>query len=145
MPELGLAARVKDYLARQIAWTELVLEELGHLDQDLAGKELDVLLDRQSRHEKEMEGLAREYHGLQQEWAQAEVRREERSEVRALSKRAQELAAALRRRYDEAVEMAEAALVESSGQRRALRRGRDMLGKYRPGLEEGPGFIDKKA
>ena len=141
-----LLPRVNAFLQRLIKWLEATLDELAALEALLKNEDFDKLEALQTRHEKETEHLRREYNGLRYEWERAQnIAPQEREAVHTRSERAQALTEKLRTRYEEAGVLIQREMARNQSALNALRRGHSMLDKFRPGLPQEPGFIDRKA
>ncbi len=137
---------MKDYFTRQTAWFEQMLSDLETLEKDLNDPELEKVDEQRRIHTEKTENLAGEFQALYAEWeAATDLAEEERAEVRRLSRRAAELAAQLRATHDQALGTVHDRLENLSASLNKLRRGRDMLQKYRPGQSTDATFVDKKA
>ncbi len=141
-----LTARVKDHLRRQRIWCEESLAELDRLLAGLSGETAEEFAARQNEREALLIHLTREHRGLLHEWRQAgHIEEAERAAVRALWGQIETLNEQLRLRYEEAVRSVDRELGANAAAANGLRRGRNMMGKYRPGDTDEPGFIDTKA
>lgn len=141
-----LPERVKSYLVRHIAWLEEALRDLDRLDEDLAQGAFDAVAEREARRAPEGAHLAREHRGLLREWQASQgIPSEARESVRILAQKAEVLTARLLARYEESAVRLQREMSEHTETINALRRGRDMLVKYRPGDLGNAGLIDKKA
>lgn len=144
MPTYPLAHRIRDFLQRQIEWSAAVLAELDQVD--VEDGELEALLARQQRREREARSMAREYNGLFHEWQRDTTMDEgERSDLQRLSREAQELTGAVQRRYARAQQQADARRQSKQDALTELRRGQRSVTIYRPELLVSPGFLDRKA
>lgn len=146
MPTLPLAHRITDFLNRQIAWSEAVLNELEAAD-NAEEAALESLLERQQVREREAKSMAREYNGLLFEWNHQTdaVPEDEHVAIQMRSKRAQDLIEAVRLRYIQAQRRAEQQAQQRRKSLNDLRRGRRSATIYRPEMLVSPGFIDRKA
>jgi predicted nucleic acid-binding Zn-ribbon protein len=140
-----IAARVRTYFQRQIAWLESRLDELDHLDSLLDDDHLEALTAAEQRRERELENFQREAEGLLREWQTNTTATEaERKEVRALTSEARTLANQLMLRCQSAAETAHGERGKCEGEINALRRARGAMRKYRPGEEADEGRIDRR-
>ena len=146
MPHYPLDYRVKDFLRRQIAWAQDVLQELDAFCTAANDADMDVHLDRQQRRERESAAMQKEYRGLVREWKAAEeIPPEVKSEIERLSSEAEALVEEVRAAYLRAD--TEAARRRTVNQKATsdLRRGRRSVNIYRPGDPARAGFVDRKA
>lgn len=141
-----LCARVRVSLERQINWMETVLRDMEGLESGLSEAALERLADLQQRREAQLADLLREHRGMMAEWRAAQgVSPEARETIRRLDDEAVALSKRLRCRYDEAIAWTHGEMKQCSEALRSIRRGRDMVGRYYPGADEPPGFIDRQA
>jgi len=146
MDDMTLCQRVRAAMERQIAWMKTALRDLEGLESCGNEAALEQLVATQKIREKELADLMREQQAMLTEWRAAHaLPAEEREKIRRLAAEAEKLAGRLRRRYDEAVAWADAEKKQCSEALQSVRRGRDMLTRYRPGMDEAPGFIDRNA
>ncbi len=146
MPAPELLERLRDYLVRQIAWLEETLRALAALTHGLSEESLHGLVEEQTQREKRWTDLQRERRGLLHEWQQDKTfAPDERAAIRRLDRRALDLAEEANRRFDEAALLLEAEKTKRREALDAVRRGKGMIAKFRPGLNPAAGFIDKKA
>lgn len=146
MSGLDIAERLERDFERQIAWLEEAVAAMQGVEAQFSESALDALERQQAGLARQTEQLTRECEALLREWENAVgVSDTARAAVRAKAGRAGELTAQLQRRYEEAAAAAGGKLVELKQASSALRRGRDALQSYRPGGDEGPGFVDRKA
>jgi len=146
MSDSILPERVTNYLVRHIAWLKETLRDLERLEEDLAAEAYDAVAEREARRASQSAHLAREHRGLLREWqAAGDIPPEAREAVRKLAQEAELLTARLRARYLEGAPRVQREMFTHQEALNALRRGRDMLGKYRPGDLGNAGLIDKKA
>jgi hypothetical protein len=140
----NLADRVCDYLKRRTAWSEHLREELDAF-KDFSSDDLVVMIVRQSDNEAQSTHLAREHRGLLDEWQRAEdVPESVRIRVRKLADRAEAVTRELLECYEQTQERIQTELAGEQEALNALRRGKDLLTRYRPKNDEDPGFIDKR-
>jgi hypothetical protein len=145
MPTYSLSYRITDFLNRQIAWSTSVLAELDAFDaaQD---EGMELLLNRQRQREQEAGDMAREYHGLAQEWAsERDVSEEDRTAIRVLSEEAQALSNRVQESYRYAQKNADDGVERTGVALNDLRQRRRSVTIYHPEMIVTPGFIDKKA
>ncbi len=146
MDDMALCQRVRAAMERQIAWMETALRDLEGLESGGNEAALEHLAATQKTREKQLADLLREQRTLLAEWRAAQgIPAEERERMRRLAAGAEKLAGRLRRRYDEAVAWADAEKKHCAEAMQSVRRGRDMITRYRPGIDEPPGFIDRNA
>jgi len=139
------AARVTRYLERHTAWMRAVLAELDALAAAMDGGDVGSLLEEQGRRTREAEHFLREHTGLLREWdGGAGAPEEDRAAVRALAAEAGALAERLTGRYEALLDASTAARSRNRAALDTLRRGRDMMRKYRPG-GDGADYLDRKA
>ena len=140
-----LAARITRYLERHMEWMRAVLRELDELERAMGSDDTERLLDAQARRAREAEHFQREHLGLLHEWNNgAGESAERRAAVKERAREAERLAEALRARYQELLLAAEGARLRQRSGLDALRHGRDLIRKYRPG-GDGADFLDRKA
>jgi hypothetical protein len=146
MAQRETAARVKRYLERRIAWFEELLADLDACVESPPETDWEAWLGRQQRRTEEMEDLAREHVGLLREWrASAEESPEQRQEVRMLAERAETTQGRILEAYTRACHNAAQRMEAGEAELAALRKGHELLGRYR--AEGGPehDFLDRKA
>ncbi len=140
-----LAERIIRYLDRHMAWMRAVLRELDELERVMGSDDMERLLDAQARRTREAEHFKREHHGLLHEWNNgAGESAERRAAVKERAREAEKLSEALRARYQELLITAEGVRLRQRAGLDALRHGRDLIRKYRPGGDDA-GFLDRKA
>lgn len=141
-----IVERVERYFERQIAWLEAAAAAMHELDEQFSEPALDTLERQQAGLARQTDQFMHECDVLLREWEHAEgISEAARAAVRGRAARAVALIAELQRRYEEAASAAGGRLVELRKASAALRRGRDALQAYRPGGDEGPGFVDRRA
>lgn len=146
MPHYPLDYRIKDFLKRQILWSQSVLEELEAFTAAPDDSDFEILLEQQRRRERETQAMAKEYGGLSREWAAAEdIAPEAKTEIKRLSAEAEELVERVREGYGRAAAASEVMRAANRNARNDLRRRRRSVNIYRPGALVSPGFIDRKA
>ncbi len=146
MPAPKLVERVHDYLNRQAAWLEETLRALKAVTHDLSEESQGGLVKEQAKREKRWTDLQRERRGLLYEWQRAEtITPKERAAIRRLDRRALDLAEETSRRFDEARGVLEKEKTKRKEALDAVRKGKGMIAKFRPGLNPAAGFFDKKA
>lgn len=146
MDDLSLCRHVAASLDRQIAWMNTVMRDMEELE--IKGNEaaLEELVVLQKKREEELSALLREQQAMLAKWRVARgIPGEEREKIRRLAKDAAQLADRLRQCYEGAIAWADAEMKQCAQAMQSLRRGRDMLTRYQPGMDEAPGFIDRKA
>ncbi|HEX72347.1 MAG TPA: hypothetical protein ENN65_03425 [Candidatus Hydrogenedentes bacterium] len=133
-------------LDRQIAWMMTVMQDLEEVESGGNEAALEQLVALQKMREEELAAMLREQEFLLAEWRAAPgIPDEERARIRRLAESAANLAEQIGKCYDRAVAWAKAEMKQCSEAMQSLRRGRDMLTRYQPGMDEAPGFIDRKA
>lgn len=146
MPGSDIAARVERYFERQIAWLEESVGAMRSIEAHFSEAEIEALERQQAGLARQTEQLTRECEALLREWENAaDVSEAARTAVRGRAGQAAELIAELQRRYVAAAVAADGELVKLKQASSALRRGRDAVQSYRPGGDEAPGFVDRKA
>lgn len=143
MQAVGIEARVRSYLHRQITWLEEYTAQLGPLDPI---EESARILQLLKLWEHEAAQFTIEQQGLLHEWEGGHhALPPEREAIRALARRAEVLS-------NEASDLVQCTLVkieEAQGTDQSsmhtLRRTRETLSKYRPFAAEDPQCIDRKA
>lgn len=147
MAEPDVASRVIRYLHRQIVWLETGLRALDQLEQSLSDSMLDQFLLQQQLRDQELGHLAREQQVLLRDWESTEnIPETLRTEVSALTLRAQGLMTTLLARHELIQTMVSEKLIHRENTIDTLKRGRDMLNKYRPGgTENSSWLLDKRA
>ena len=146
MSGMSLASRFLDYLERQIAWLDAMLAELASLDSEVDSADLDSLIARQQAFSKRAQTLAHEFKALQREWAGAHsLPADERVAVRALARRAQERVGQVREANGRLLVRIEARAADVKKELGEVRKGQEMLRKYRPRGGSSGSFVDRKA
>ena len=141
-----LVARVTNYLERHIAWFEECLAALDRLAEDLADDRIEAVAAAQADRNARGEHLMREHRGLLAEWERCdEVPSEAQRAVRRLADRAEKCKEALSTRYEEAAGLLAQETTGREEAIKALRRGRQMVTRYRPADAPAANFIDRKA
>lgn len=146
MSDSDIVKRVERYFERQIAWLEDAVAAMHTVEDRFSESALDALERQQAGLARQTDQFTHECDVLLREWEHAEgISEAARAAVRARAARAVALIAELQLRYEEAASAAGGRLAELRKASAALRRGRDALQAYRPGGDEGPGFVDRKA
>ncbi len=146
MGDSPLVVRVLAHLQRETAWLEESLRDWNEAGPGLSEDQCGDLLRTQAQRKRELDNLLRVRSGLLHEWRRAEdIGPEDREMVRARAEEAETLKKALQQHYEEGVRWAEREAAGRSESLGALRMGRDLLGRYRPGSSGEAGFLDKKA
>lgn len=146
MPTHPLPYRIHDFLSRQIAWSQTVIEELDAYCALPDTGDLDEAARTQQRREREARDLAREYNGLLQEWRSfPDPGAELREAVARHSEEAQSLLDEVKTRYKSAEEATQRRKLRNHQALNDLRRGRRSVNIYHPETLVSPGFVDKKA
>ncbi|MBP8132281.1 MAG: hypothetical protein KA184_22095 [Candidatus Hydrogenedentes bacterium] len=146
MASEDLVARVKQHLEHQAAWLEKTLGELERIEDRLEEAELDELAERHAHDAAITAQYTRECEALLHEWRRVDdINDADREAVRALANHVEELIAKLTRRYQEAAAAAGERLEDLQEAYGALRRNKHAVQRYRPGGDEEPGCLDKKA
>ena len=140
-----VVSRVERYFERQIAWLEEALAAAHDANTHVAPVAPGELERQQARFVQQSDQMLRECEGLLREWSGADISESARAAVQLQTARAAELMAELQRRYDAAAAAAGERLAEINRATSALRQGRDALQRYRPGGDDAPGFVDRKA
>jgi len=142
----SLQHRVKDHFARQIAWFEELLRDLDRLDEDLDAPDASDRIEGRLHHVKPTAALEREFAALARDWREAEgLAERDRAEVRALAKRARALAEQVCAAYDRGLDRVAAKSSCVQGSLGELRRGREVVGRYRGSTGLDAAFFDKRA
>jgi len=141
----SLPYRVKDYFRRQIAWFEEILADLERLEEDLDGPDAAQRIELRLRHDRRTAALEREFTALAREWRQAaELPKADRADIRALARTAQALAENVCAAYQRGIELTTTRSAAVKGDLGDLRRGRDVLERYRTTRFD-VAFFDKRA
>lgn len=146
MPTHPLPYRIHDFLARQIAWSRAVLEELDAFCALPDSADFEEAARLQGRRERETRAMAKEYNGLLHEWDRAgDIAPELREAITRHSREAQELLERVKARYGDAEKAARHRKMQNREALNDLRRGRRSVNIYKPGGLVSPGFIDREA
>lgn len=146
MLDADVAARVKKHLGRHVEWLEEGIRAAQTASDTMSEEDLEALLAAQAKRNAELTHLWREQAGLLREWRVARnAGQEDRTEVRRMADHAQQLTEELRALQENLITALSLRLLNRQDAIHSLRRGRDLLGKYRPGGEDTSGFLDKRA
>ena len=141
----SLPYRVQDYFRRQIACFEEILADLERLEHDLGGPDAPQRIQLRLPHERRTAALEREFTALAREWRQAaELPKPDRADIRALAQTAQALAEEVCAAYQRGIELATTRSAEVKADLGDLRRGRDVLQRYRT-TQFDVAFFDRRA
>jgi len=141
-----IAYRLEDYFRRQQAWFHEALAGLDEYENTAKGGQLDGLVRERLSNEKKTRALGEEFESLSREWHNTEdVPEADRERIRQLAAETGELAEALKAK----LENTSLALSTQSNELLTafedVRKGRDMLKKYKAGGGDAPSFMDRKA
>jgi hypothetical protein len=146
MPTHPLPYRIHDFLTRQIAWSQSVIDELDAFCALPDTSDLDEAAQLQQRREREARSMTREYNGLLHEWRETrDVAPEIREAITRHSDEARSLLEEVKIRYGNAERAAQRKKTRNHDALNDLRRGRRSVNIYRSGVLVSPGFVDKKA
>lgn len=141
----SLPYRVKDYFRRQIASFEEILANLERLDEDLHRPDAEQRSELPLRHDRRTAALEREFEALAREWRQAaDLEKADRADIRALAQTAQALADNVCAAYQRGIELTTTRSAAVKADLGDLRRGRDLLERYRTTPFD-VAFFDKRA
>ncbi len=141
-----LPYRIHDFLTRQIAWSQSVIDELDAFCALPDTSDLDEAAQLQQRREREARSMAREYNGLLHEWREStDIAPDAREAITRRSDEAQALLDEVKIRYENAARAAQRKKTRNHEALNDLRRGRRSVNMYRSGVLVSPGFVDKKA
>ena len=141
----NIAGRMADYFGRQVALYEEMLEDFQTLSERLQAEDLGPLATKQRDFSTRSAQLEEELSLLLREWRQAtDIREADRKRVRALAGKARRLAGQLEAYSRDASERTRVRQDEVRSALEGLRRGQQMLTKYR--IDDDPaGYMDTKA
>lgn len=147
MHQTNLTARMRACIERNIACIEEMLESHVPIEQALADEHvLEQAHARRERDTKTLVGLQQELDMLLKEWREdTSITAEEKAEIIALAARAAELDRRLAETRQHSIEELVSHMLDIKSGLAGLRKGRDMLGKFRSREEPGAGYIDRKA
>lgn len=141
-----IAARMKDYFGRQIAWFDELLAESEELEAELDENALEAFSQRQQTHARATKDLEDEFWALLNEWDNTtDIADIDRESIRDLARQAEEKSRALQTRFDKGATQAGRladSLKETSNR---LQRGKTVLDKFRSQGADGPNFVDRNA
>lgn len=141
----NLLYRVKDYFRRQIASFEEILADLERLDEDLQRPDAAQHIELCLGHDRRTAALEREFAALAREWRQAvDLPNADRADIRALAQTAQALAENVCAAYQRGIELTTSRSDAVKADLGDLRRGRDLLERYRTTRFD-VAFFDKRA
>ena len=142
----GIVARMKDYFERQLAWFEVMRDEIAEVETGIDPDQIEHLLETDSARVQSSKDLEREFLALKSEWDRTDaIPDREVEDVKVLAREAERLANELQQSIERAAEQAgtdAATLRDRIGE---LRQGRDWLGKYRPDASPDAGILDQRA
>lgn len=144
----GLKERLMDCLRRQTAFYDGVLSAYGDLWERIDAGDFAALLERQQRYAAQSRAFESEFTALvREQQVSGDLSPEERSELAEAIECAQRSADKILAIHEEALRRVGTRMVEVKAAWDDLRRGRDMLDKYRPGnlAPSGGAFIDREA
>jgi hypothetical protein len=143
---MDLTARLRDCFARQVELYEEILRDYGTLTEDLEGPDLGPLVERQVVYGRRARELAEELRVLHREWeASGLVSEGDRAMLAPHAARARALAQRLSDVHEGAIGRLGERMAEVRKSCEELRRGRDMLDKYRPTERTGGDIVDRQA
>ncbi len=146
MPNPLLVERMRDHLARQIAWYEQLLSELEALDADIVRMEPSEIEERQRIRINGTHILEEEFAILQREWqADARLSPSERHIMRELAQRAEGLATKLIEAHEAAIAAVGEKMETMQRAWNGIRQGQDLLRRYHAGPDDAAIRIDRKA
>ena len=141
-----IVRRMKDYFARQMAWFEQMHDAFGEFDGEIDPDHLDRLLEADSTRARISKELEEEFAVLKSEWDRTDsIPESAADEVRAIARLAEERAEELQQAVDQAARKTGKGVDELHERLGALRKGRQLLAKYRwPGTDDA-GLMDHQA
>jgi N-glycosylase/DNA lyase len=144
MSSNNLAGRIETSLRRQIdAFTEMS-HELGDISSQLSEEEIEAFADHQGRQFRRTQELVREYQALLRESDGGNgLGDDERTRLRELAAEVETLTQGLRARYEEAYRHVQEAMHSQRDLSATIRRGRDMLTRYRPHVDGNSDHLDR--
>lgn len=146
MTDYDTANRVLRYLERRIAWFEKILRDVNTLDLDTSDPAWDYWIDSQQQRSSEMEQLAQEHEALLNEWQGTDsASASERQTVRRFAERAERLQNEVLHYYAQTQLALDARMDADRDRAAALRKGKQLLDKYRPGNTDLHDFLDRRA
>lgn len=133
MKTMTLVQRMTDYYERQLRFYRDILDAYEEMPSDFKESDLGPFLSREKRWQAEWQVLREEFRLLNREWEKAaDIPDDERAAVSGMAERAQELVQRIVAKQNAAVEQLRKDMAEVQSACKELRRGRDMLRKYRP-------------
>ena len=141
-----IVRRMKDYFARQMAWFEQMHDAFAEFDGEIDPDHLDRLLEADSARARISKELEEEFAVLKSEWDRTDsIPESAADEVRAIARQAEERAEELQQAVDQAARKTGKGVDELHERLGALRKGRQLLAKYRwPGTDDA-GLMDHQA
>lgn len=141
-----IVRRMKDYFARQMAWFEQMHDAFAEFDGEIDPDHLDRLLEADSARARISKELEEEFTVLKSEWDRTDsIPESAADEVRAIARQAEERAEELQQAVDQAARKTGKGVDELHERLGALRKGRQLLAKYRwPGTDDA-GLMDHQA
>jgi hypothetical protein len=141
----GIAERISDYFGRQIALYKRMLAEQDQLAALLDASELDDAERLASAHARESAELEQEFNALLREWKSNTHSLEDYAPVRALAGEAADLAGRLEEFVTVAAGNARQRREAVKREWEAIRRGQNVIDRYRTIDTSEPDRVDKRA
>lgn len=141
----AIAARMKDYFERQIAWSGEALRALHELD-PAHEDGLAAFVEGDGERAVALHALEQEFAALKNEWDRdATIGERERAEVRAVADEAARVSTELQRALEDAARRCQDAGESAQTELGRLRRGRQNARKFASDDESHGYFVDREA
>lgn len=142
----GIAARMKDFFERQLAWFSVMHESVSAMPPEIDAARLEQLLEEDGERVRTSRDLELEYHALKREWDEAAGLPDGDVEsVRVLARQAEAQAYELHELFEQTAQRAGSDSEAIRMRMGELRQGREWLGKYRQDSSPDSGRIDHQA
>ena len=103
----GIVARMKDYFERQLAWFEVMRDEIAEVETGIDPDQIEHLLETDSARVQSSKDLEREFLALKSEWDRTDaIPDREVEDVKVLAREAERLANELQQSIERAAEQA---------------------------------------